>query len=249
MFNPFTLEGKTILVTGASSGIGQSIAVIISKMGASVMITARNRQRLQTTLNLMEGENHKVFPADLMNEEQIANLVSELPKLDGIVHCAGVGDRTFCKELDEATYDKVLDCNLKSPVMLQTSILKGKKLQKGASIVFIASMAAKYPSVGHAAYSASKGGIISYSKCLGLELASRQIRVNCICPAMVWTDLIIQGNVTKEVLEEAQLKYPLKRYGKPEDIAYLTVYLLSDVSGWMTGSCVDISGGGEGTLI
>ncbi len=249
MLNPFTLEGKTILVTGASSGIGQSIAVIISKMGASVMITARNRQRLQTTLNLMEGENHKVFPADLMNEEQIANLVSELPKLDGIVHCAGVGDRTFCKELDEATYDKVLDCNLKSPVMLQTSILKGKKLQKGASIVFIASMAAKYPSVGNAAYSASKGGIISYSKCLGLELASRQIRVNCICPAMVWTDLIIQGNVTKEVLEEAQLKYPLKRYGKPEDIAYLTVYLLSDVSSWMTGSCVDISGGGEGTLL
>lgn len=249
MFNPFTLEGKTILVTGASSGIGQSIAVIISKMGASVMITARNRQRLQTTLNLMEGKNHNVIPADLMNEEQIANLVSELPKLDGIVHCAGVGDRTFCKELNEVTYDKVLDCNLKSPVMLQTAILKRKKLQKGASIVFIASMAAKYPSVGNAAYSASKGGLISYSKCLGLELASRQIRVNCICPAMVWTDLIIQSNVTKEVLEEAQLKYPLKRYGKPEDIAYLTVYLLSDVSEWMTGSCVDISGGGEGTLI
>lgn len=249
MFNPFTLEGKTILVTGASSGIGHSIAVIISKMGASVVITARNQQRLQITLNLMEGENHKVIPADLMNEEQIANLVSELPKLDGIVHCAGVGDRTFCKELDEATYDMVLDCNLKSPVMLQTSILKVKKLQKGASIVFIASMAAKYPSVGNAAYSASKGGIISYSKCLGLELASRQIRVNCICPAMVWTDLIIQGNVTKEVLEEAQLKYPLRRYGKPEDIAYLAVYLLSNASAWMTGSCVDISGGGEGTLI
>lgn len=251
MFNPFTLEGKTILVTGASSGIGRSIAVIISKMGATVVITARNRQRLQTTLNLMEGggEKHKVIPADLMDEEQIANLVSKLPKLDGIVHCAGVGDRTFCKELDEATYDRVLDCNLKSPVMLQTSILKGKNLQKGASIVFIASMAAKYPSVGNAAYSASKGGIISYSKCLGLELASRQIRVNCICPGMVWTDLIIQGVFTKEVLEEAQLKYPLKRYGNPEDIAYLAVYLLSDASNWMTGSCIDISGGGEGVLV
>lgn len=245
MFNPFSLEGKTILVTGASSGIGQSIAVNISKMGASVVITARNQTRLQETLSMMDKGNHQVIIADLMSEEQMASLVNELPKLDGIVHCAGVGDRTFCKDLDGATYNRVMDCNLKSPILLQTAILKGKKLQKGASIVFIASMAAKYPAVGNAAYSASKGGVISYAKCLGLELASRQIRVNCICPAMVWTDLIIQGNITKEVLEEAQMKYPLRRYGSPEDIAYLTIYLLSDASCWMTGSCLDISGGAK----
>lgn len=249
MFNPFSLKGKTILVTGASSGIGRAIAINISKMEATVVITARNQIRLQETLSMMYGDNHRAILADLMNEEQVSVLINELPKLDGIVHCAGIGDRTFCKEIDEATYDRVLDCNLKSPVLLQTAILKSKKLQKGASIVFIASMAAKYPAVGNAVYSASKGGIISYSKCLGLELSSRQIRVNCICPAMVWTDLIIQGNVTKEILEEAQHKYPLRRYGQPEDIAYLTIYLLSDASCWMTGSCVDISGGGEGTLI
>jgi len=101
------------------------------------------------------------------------------------------------------------------------------------------------PSMGNAIYSASKGAIISYAKCLGLELAPRQIRVNCISPAMVWTELILQKGMTKEDLEDAQLKYPLKRYGQPEDIANLAVYLLSAASSWMTGSCIDITGGAK----
>lgn len=141
-----------------------------------------------------------------------------------------------------------MNINFSSSVLLQSTILSSKKINKGASIVFIASRAATSPSIGNAIYSASKGAVISYAKCLGLELAPRQIRVNCICPAMVWTDLIIQEGISKEELEEAQLKYPLKRYGKPEDIAYLTIYLLSDASCWMTGSILDITGGGEQTL-
>lgn len=136
-----------------------------------------------------------------------------------------------------------MNINFSSSVLLQSTILSSKKINKGASIVFIASRAATSPSIGNAIYSASKGAVISYAKCLGLELAPRQIRVNCICPAMVWTDLIIQEGISKEELEEAQLKYPLKRYGKPEDIAYLTIYLLSDASCWMTGSILDITGG------
>lgn len=142
-----------------------------------------------------------------------------------------------------------MNVNFTSSVLLQSAILSTKKINRGASVVFIASRAAISPSIGNAIYSASKGAIISYAKCLGLELAPRQIRVNCICPAMVWTDLIIQEGFSKEDLEEAQLKYPLKRYGKPEDIAYLAVYLLSNASDWMTGSVLDITGGGEQTLI
>ena len=145
--------------------------------------------------------------------------------------------------IEKEDIDTVMNTNFTSSVLLQSAILSAKKINKEASIVFIASRAAVSPSIGNAIYSASKGAIISYAKCLGLELAPRQIRVNCICPAMVWTDLIIQEGVSKEELEEAQQKYPLKRYGKPEDIAYLAIYLLSNASSWMTGSLIDITGG------
>lgn len=127
--------------------------------------------------------------------------------------------------------------------MLQTEILKQKKINKSASVVFIASIASESPSVGNAIYSASKGAVISYANCLAVELAPRRIRVNCISPAMVWTDLILKGGVTEEELKEDEQKYPLKRYGTPEDIANLAVYMLSDASSWMTGSNVRITGG------
>lgn len=242
-FNPFSLEGKTVLVTGASSGIGQAIAITCSKMKATVIITGRNRQKLENTYSLLEGNNHQILIADLTNERDTDNLVSQLPKLDGIVYNAGIGSRKLCKMIEKEDIDTVMNTNFTSSVLLQSAILSAKKISKEASIVFIASRAAESPSIGNAIYSASKGAIISYAKCLGLELAPRQIRVNCICPAMVWTDLIIQEGVSKEELEEAQLKYPLKRYGKPEDIAYLTIYLLSNASNWMTGSVLDITGG------
>lgn len=242
-FNPFSLENKTILVTGASSGIGQAIAIACSKMKANVIITGRNLQKLESTLSLMEKGCHQIFTADLTNKSEIDNLVIQLPKLDGIVYNAGIGSRKLCKMIHKEDIDTVMNINFSSSVLLQSVILSAKKINKGASIVFIASRAATSPSIGNAIYSASKGAIISYAKCLGLELAPRQIRVNCVCPAMVWTDLIIQEGVSKEELEEAQLKYPLKRYGKPEDIAYLTIYLLSNASCWMTGSILDITGG------
>ena len=248
-FNPFSLEGKTILVTGASSGIGQAIAIACSNMKATVIITGRNRQKLENTLSLLEGDNHQILIADLTNETDINNLVNQLPNLDGIVYNAGIGSRKLCKMIEKEDIDTVMNTNFTSSVLLQSAILSAKKINKEASIVFIASRAAVSPSIGNAIYSASKGAIISYAKCLGLELAPRQIRVNCICPAMVWTDLIIQEGVSKEELEEAQQKYPLKRYGKPEDIAYLAIYLLSNASSWMTGSLIDITGGGEQTLI
>lgn len=117
-------------------------------------------------------------------------------------------------------------------------------INKEASIVFIASRAPFAPTIGNALYSASKGAIIGYSKVLGLELASQKIRVNCICPAMVWTELVEKdAEMTGVDHNVAQLSYPLKRYGKPEDIAYLSIYLLSDASSWMTGSSIDITGG------
>lgn len=242
-YNPFSLRGKQILVTGASSGIGRGIALACAKMGATVIITGRNVERLNATLNQMCGGKHKAICADLTNAQDVESLVSELPLLDGLVQCAGVGSRVVCKQLTQADIDYVIKPNLEAPVLLQAAILAKKKINKSAAIVFIASRAANAPTVGNAIYSASKGAIISYAKCLALELAPRLIRVNCICPAMVWTDLIIQDGLTKEEMESAQLKYPLKRYGQPEDIANLTVYMLSDAAAWMTGSAVDLTGG------
>lgn len=244
-FNPFTLEGKTILVTGASSGIGRGIAIACSKMGATVIINGRNEQRLAETMAEMQGEENISLAADLSDSNSLTEMISRLPKLDGIVHCAGIGQRVLCKQLQEADLDTMMDVNFKAPVMLQTEILKQKKINKGASIVFIASIASDSPSIGNAIYSASKGAIISYANCLALELAPRKIRVNCILPAMIWTDLILKGGITEEELKEDEKKYPLKRYGKPEDIANLSIYLLSNAAAWMTGSSIKITGGGN----
>lgn len=244
-FNPFSLEGKTILVTGASSGIGRGIAVTCSKMGATVIVNGRNIARLQDTESLMEPDSAIIKSGDLTEPATLASLVSELPKLDGVVHCAGIGQRIPCKDLQTDNVNKVMEVNFKAPVMLQAELLRQKKINKSASIVFVASIASWSPSFGNSIYSASKGAIISYANCLALELAPRKIRVNCISPAMVWTDLIIQEGVDEEQLKEDESKYPLKRYGSPDDIANLAVYMLSDASSWMTGSNVNITGGGK----
>ena len=243
-FNPFSLEGKTILVTGASSGIGRGIAVTCSKMGATVIINGRNETRLNETLSMMEGDGHSIASGDLTVSKTLECLVGGLPKLDGIVQCAGMGQRIPCKDLRADNVNQVMDVNFKAPVMLQAELLRQKKINKGASIVFVASIASWSPSFGNSVYSASKGAIISYANCLALELAPRKIRVNCISPAMVWTDLILNDGIDEEQLKEDEQKYPLKRYGTPDDIANLAVYMLSDASSWMTGSNVKITGGG-----
>lgn len=244
-FNPFSLEDKTVFVTGASSGIGRGIAVMCSKMGAKVIINGRNESRLQETLAQMEGEGHRMVAGDLTNVSTITTVVYFLPKLDGVVHCAGVGTRVLCKNIVESDIDETISINFKAPILLQTEILKQKKINKGSSIVFIASISNDSPTVGNALYSASKGAIISYANCLQLELAPRMIRVNCISPAMVWTDLIFKGGLTEEELHQDEKSYPLKRYGRPEDVANLAVYLLSDASSWMAGSNVKITGGAK----
>lgn len=244
VFNPFSLEGKNILVTGASAGIGKAISIACAKMGGHVIITARNAYRLNETLSEMPGE-HICVKTDLTNKKEVSALIAALPKLDGLVQCAGVGSRIPCKMIDENSIKEVMIPNFEAPILLQSLLLQANKIKKSASIVYIASRAANSPSVGNAVYSASKGAILSYAKCLALELAPKLIRVNCICPAMVWTDLILKGGLTEEDLREQEQKYPLKRYGRPDDIANLCIYLLSNASTWMTGSAIDLTGGAK----
>ena len=246
--NPFSLEGKHILVTGASSGIGKSIALACANMGASIVLNGRNEERLKNVLSLLPLGCHKIIASDLRERDSVSSMIKQTPELDGIVHCAGVANRVPCKSISQSDIDFIMKTNVEAPILLQAELLAKKKLKKGASIIFISSRAYQSPSVGNAVYSASKGAIVSYAKCLALEVSTRQIRVNCICPGMVWTDLITSV-LSEDDLEIAEHKYPLKRFGRVDDIANLAVFLLSDASSWVTGTAIDISGGGEGILI
>lgn len=235
---------KTILVTGASSGIGRAIAIACAAKGMRVVLNGRNVARLEEVRAQMSGEGHIILPADLTDKAQREALATQLPVLNGIVHCAGIGSRVLCKMLEQDDVQQVMETNFSAPVLLQAELLQEKKVAKEASIVFIASAAATMPSIGNSIYSASKAALISYAKCLALELAPRKIRVNCISPTMVWTDLALVG-ATKEQLYEAEQAYPMKRYGQPEDIAPMAVYLLSDEAAWVTGSNFELTGGAQ----
>lgn len=238
----FSLAGKTILVTGASSGIGRAIAIACAEAGAAVVLNGRNVARLNETLSQMSGEGHIIIPADLTDAAQRQALAEQVPELEGLVQCAGIGNRVPCKAIGEEDIKAVLSPNIEAPMLLQAELLQERKIKKGASIVYMASIAARSAVAGNALYSASKAAIIAYANCLALELAPRNIRVNCISPAMVWTDLALVG-ASREELEQDQLKYPLKRYAQPEDITGAAIYLLSDASSWVTGSNMELTGG------
>ncbi len=242
-FNPFDLSNKKVLVTGASSGIGRAVAIVCSKMGANVVITGRNSIELDNTFSQLEGEGHMQFIADLNVETDTDALVEALPQLDGFISNAGINKRSLCRYLKEKDMDLIMRTNLTSPVMLTKKLLKQKRINANASVVYISSIAAYHSSIGDGVYSATKGGIASFAKVLALELATNKIRVNTIQPAMVRTGLIENGPLTSEDYEKDERKYPLARYGKPEDIAYAVVYLLSDASAWVTGSDLVIDGG------
>lgn len=246
-YNPFSLEGKTILVTGASSGIGRGIAVECSKMGAKLVISGRNNERLNETLSLMEGDGHVVIAADLSKQNEIDQLVATCPEINGVVHSAGIPKICAVKHISRELLEEIVNVNEIAPILLTSALLKKKKLQKKSSIVFIASMSGVYvANVGEAPYSTTKGGLSGFTKSAAFELAAQGTRVNTICPGLVPTNIL---NLSNEVFSEDQLKetmysrYPLKRVGTPEDIANGAIYLLSDASSWVTGINLLIDGG------
>jgi NAD(P)-dependent dehydrogenase (short-subunit alcohol dehydrogenase family) len=243
MNSPFQLPGKKILITGASAGIGRAIAIRTSQQGAETFLTARNLIALNKTLALLQNGHHKIIESDLNDEQQIIKLVEDLPVLDGIVFNAGMIKTVPVNFIKKALIDEIFQVNFTSSVMLMQLLLKKKKINKGASICFISSLASEYMHIGNAAYSATKGAVNSYAKSLALELAPKQIRVNAILPGMIQTQLMDGGAVGAEQLENHMKNYPLGRFGTPDDVAHLAVYLLSDASPWMTGSLITLDGG------
>lgn len=242
MYNPFSLEGKTIIVTGASSGIGRAIAIECSKMGASVIITGRDPDRLDLTFKHLEGEGHIVIQADMTSQTDLEDIAGSIPEIDGIVCSAGVLKTLPVKFINREDFDVVMDVNFFAPVFLTRAIINRKKLRRGGSVVFISSLGAFFANLGNAMYSASKGALNSFARVLALELSQRKIRVNCILPGMVKTDLLNVIPVTAEDINEDRKNYPLD-YGQPVDVAYAAVYLLSEAGRWITGNYFVLDGG------
>lgn len=244
MYNPYSLIGKTILVTGASSGIGKAIAIECSRLGANVIVCGRNEQRLKETLDALEGENHAFRIADFSNNTDVPLLVDSLPALDGVVHSAGFTHTLPFPFVNEADLMAIMQVNFISATLLSQGLVKAKKIGKGSSVVFVSSISGVNVSVlGNAMYSASKGAINGMAKSMALDLASKGIRVNCVTPGMINTNLLHREIVTEEQLNEDVKKYPLKRYGEPIEVAHGVIYLLSDAAKWVTGSNLLIDGG------
>lgn len=241
---PFSLLGKKILVTGASSGIGQATAIACADMGADVILTARSEERLYETKTLMATGNHRIICADLTVDSDIESIVSTLEQIDGIVLCTGKGLTLPVQFSTRDKFDEIFDVNFFAPIELLRSLYKKKKINKGGSAVAISSLGGtKIFSGTNSIYGSSKAALRSIMKYCAKEFAPRKIRVNCICPGMVDTPLIHRGTVSEEQLKEDMNRYPLKRYGTPSEIAYAAVYLLSDVSAWMTGQDLILDGG------
>ena len=244
MNNPFSLEGKRILITGASSGIGRATAVEAARLGASIVLVARDQERLNETLEALPGDNHQIILADLTVEEAINRVVEECGALDGVVFCAGKGLTLPVQFCDRAHFDEIFNINFFSTAELLRLLYKKKRIVKEASVVLIASMGGTHVfSGGNSIYGASKAALDSFMKFAAKEFAARKVRVNSICPAMVDTPLIHRGTVSEEQLAEDAKRYPLKRYGRPEDIAYAAIYLLSPASAWVTGTSMIVDGG------
>lgn len=242
MYNPYSLEGKRILVTGASSGIGRATAIECSRMGAKVVITGRNEERLSETFSQLDGAGHLQIIADLTIQDHIDNLVNDCVKLDGLVNNAGLGCPKPVNFIKMSDLEMVYHTNVFASIMLTKALLKKKKVNRGASLVFTSSISSQLNVPGNAIYASSKAAIASFMRSCAIELGERQIRSNAVLPGMVETQLI-KNNYTQEDMERDKSLYALKRYGQPEEIALAIIYLLSDAARWVTGTSLVIDGG------
>lgn len=244
MDNPFTLEGKRVLITGAGSGIGRAISVLASNMGAAIVLVDIRQDLMDETLLLLKGEGHSSIQADLSDMEQIKSIVEKVEPLDGLVNNAGIPNTKPLQFISEDEFERVLTLNTKAPVFLTNLLYKKKKLAIGASLVFTSSLAGLYTfTPANGLYSMSKSALTSYMKSCAVEFATRGIRSNCVCPAMVNTHLKSSLGFSEEEYQKDVQKYLLKRYAEPEEIASAVVFLLSDGASYITGHTLFVDGG------
>jgi len=244
MFNPFDIAGRTILVTGAASGMGKATALLCAKMGAKVMAADFNTEGLKNTLSELEGDGHIGYTINLADESSWEQMLAEMPAINGFAGCAGIANMNPFPFISQDEMDKVFHVNFFGPVMLVNKLLKAKKLEKGSSVVFVSSVdGPKVVHAGNSVYSAAKNALVGMARNMAIDLAGKKIRVNCVLPGTTDTPLIRTANVTEEMLAETAKQFPLKRFGTPEDMANAIVYLLSDGSSFVTGTELTVDGG------
>lgn len=236
----FRLEGKTLLVTGASSGIGQACATECARAGARIILNGRNLERLESVRSSLEGTGHEIIAADHLDDEQLTALADQCPAVDGIVHSAGIRGLSPMHLVRREMLQKTFDSNYFAPVMLTQRLLKKKKVNAGGSILFISSVAAKAGDVGVGPYSGSKSALTGTMRPLALEVAKHGVRVNALCPGIVVTPLF--DGLEDWLRDEVTPKYPLG-LGTPEDIAYASLFFMSQASTKITGTAFSIDGG------
>lgn len=239
----FALDNQTVLITGASAGIGRSCAVEASSLGANCILVGRNKAELEKTAASCKG-NTEIHVADLTKEEDIKNLALKVPTLNGFVHCAGmIGPRPI-NFLKKKNLEEIFTINYFAAALLSGELLQAKKMEHGASFVFISSISSRHPYFGAAAYASSKAALESFSKTLALEIAPKKMRSNVLLPGLVHTRMLEE---TREAMGEENFKnyeksYPLG-FGQVEDVANAVCFFLSKESRWITGSELQMDGG------
>ena len=250
MVNSFSLQGKNIVITGASSGIGRSASLECAKAGGNLFLIARNQERLEETFRNLPPLNHKYLSLDLINydryEAAINDFVSQNGKIDGFIHAAGVLSTLPLSLIKPEHFEKVFAINVTAGFEMAKVIAKKKFIdpEKGSSFIFISSIRALHGLEGSIIYSASKGAVCSGVRAMALELAPRKIRVNAVLPSVVRTEMIDSffETIPVESRQKMAEAHPLG-FGMPEDVANACIYLLSDASKWMTGTNLVLDGG------
>lgn len=240
--NPFALDGHTVLVTGASSGIGRQIAISCAAMGARIVAAGRNEQRIQETLDALSGSGHTGVSAELTREQDVDRLVEQAGMLNGVVHCAGISRLAPLRMATQQHLSEVWKTNYEAPVLLTQRLLAKNRVAADGSILFMSSIAAFIGVAGVGVYSGSKAALIATMRCLAMEVVKRRIRVNCLAPALVESPLLEATEKMVLSIETTKADYPLG-FGKPEDVANAAVFFLSGASRWITGTTLVMDGG------
>jgi NAD(P)-dependent dehydrogenase (short-subunit alcohol dehydrogenase family) len=240
--DPFSLAGKRVLVTGASSGIGRQIAQSCALAGASVIASGRDQGRLQELILELGDSAHSSVVCDLNDDDSVKELVQQAGKIDGVVHSAGVSMLAPLRLASRKHIEDQFRINTVGPMLLTQQLLLRNALNPGSSIVLISSISAHIGVHGVSAYGGSKAALEGMARALSMEVAKRKIRVNCLAPGLVETPMFEAARATTGGLDETVARYPLG-LGSPQDVANAAIFFLSQASRWITGTTLVLDGG------